>query len=358
MPNSRALRLAFALTLAIACKEAEAPEPEIVRPIKILEIGDTGGSGRREFPGTISAATSAELAFEVPGKLTEFPIHEGEEVEAGSVLARIDPRDYENRLAKARAQRNDARTEFERAKKLFEQGVSAEAERDRRQRTLEVAEADLDEARKAVEDTILRAPFAGTVARKLVHDFENVQAKQPVVLLEDDTSLEIVVDIPERDIAQGGNPRADDAELSRLLGPEVSLTALPDRRFPARVKEFSTAADPDTRTFRGTLAFDPPSDTRVLPGMTAKVSIRPPRSFAPDAALEVPARAVRADDAGASFVWIVDPSTMVVSPRSVSLGALVEDRVQVISGLRSGDWLAVSGVHQLREGMQVSRMGD
>ena len=362
MRSSRVLALLTGLTLlgGAGCGEEPAPEAEVVRPIKILEIGGAGDTGHREYPGTISASQSAELAFEVQGKLSAFPVEEGQGVEAGTVLARLDPRDYEARLDKAQANVNNARTEYERARKLFEEGVMAEAEKDRRQRAFEVTEAELREMEKALEDTVLRAPFAGVVARKLVQDFENVQAKQPVLLLEDAGGLEIKIDVPERDVVLGGGEGQANDEITRRLQPKVIVTSLPDRAFDARVKEFSTAADPATRTFQATLAFETPSDVRVLSGMTAKALIRlPSRDGSGDGAgLSVPARAVLANEAGESFVWVVDPEGMTVSRRAVAVGALSGDRVAVTSGLGAGDWLAVSGVHHLREGMQVSRAGD
>ncbi|MCP5060033.1 MAG: efflux RND transporter periplasmic adaptor subunit [bacterium] len=351
-----ALLAGLALAIPVGCGDEAPPPAEVVRPIKILEIGGGGEGARREYPGTIGAAQSAELAFEVAGKLDAFPVEEGQEVETGTVLASLDARDYDARLDKAQAKTNHARSEYKRAKTLYDEGVTPEAERERKQRLLEIAEADLREAQKAVEDTVLRAPFSGAVARKLVEDFENVQAKQPVVLLEDDTSLEIVVDVPERDILQRGQDTGDNAEVTRRIDPMVLLTALPDRSFPARVKEFSTSADPTTRTFQVTLAFDPPTDTRVLPGMTAKVTIRAPEELG--SGLSLPASSVLADENGASYVWVVDPSAMTVSRRAISVGELAGDRVSVTSGLAPGDWVAVSGVHHLREGMQISRAGD
>lgn len=347
----------FLLVPLLGCTEEPAPAPEVVRPIKMLEIGGAGDTSRREYPGTVAATQSAELAFEVPGKLTEFPVQEGQEVEAGTVLAKIDPRDYAARLDKANAKVNYARTEFERARKLFEEGVTASAEVDRKERQLEVTQADLREAEKAVEDTLLRAPFAGVVARKLVKDFENVQAKQGVVLLEDNSSLEIVIDIPERDVVQG-TPDSDPEEITRRLEPRVKLSSLPDREIPARAKEFSTSADPNTRTFKGTLTFDPPEGIRVLPGMTATVSINAPRELRTGGALTIPSGAVLADEQGRSYVWLVDAAGMTVSRRPVGVGGLQEDRIAIGSGLREGDLVAISGVHHLRDGMKVSRIDD
>ena len=138
----------------------------------------------------------------------------------------------------------------------------------------------------------------------------------------------------------------------------MKLSSLPDREIPARAKEFSTSADPNTRTFKGTLSFDPPEGVRVHPGMTATVSINAPRELRTGGALTIPSGAVLADEQGRSYVWVVDAAGMTVSRRPVGVGGLQEDRIAIGSGLREGDLVAISGVHHLRDGMKVSRIDD
>jgi len=352
----RVLCMALPILLAAACSE-EALEPEVVvRPIKILELGSASDGEFREFPGTIGATQHAEMGFEVAGRVIEFPVEEGQRVEEGQQLARLDDRDYQARLDSAKALVEDARVNFERATTLFNEGVSPKAELDRKRAFFEVQEASYREAEKAFEDTILRAPFAGVIATKLVKDFRNVQAKEPVLILQDDSSFEIQIYIPERDIHRP--PRAGDGrdELTARVQPRVSVSARPDESFPAVVKEFATTADPDTRTFRVTLAFDPPESVTMLPGMTAKVTARA-QGVANVGGYKIPASAALADDAGSAFVWVVEPEAMTVARRSVELGGLSGSEVTVLSGLSAEDQVAISGVHQLREGMRVSRYG-
>jgi len=353
----RALALLIAVTtvlvFASGCSE-EAPPPEpSFRPIKTLTIGGTASGGLREYPGTIAAAQNAELSFGVAARLEAFDVKEGQEVEAGAILARLDDRDYQARLDSARADLTNAKTEHERYQKLFEEGVVPASERDARKTAYEVSEARFREAEKASEETILRAPFAGTVAKRLVDDFENVLAKQAILILQDDKGLEIKINIPERDAARG---RSDREEMERRLRPRVVVTSLPDRELPARIQEFSTTADPATRTFEVTLTFDPPEDVRVFSGMTAKVVIDAQAEVAEG--LTIPSGAALADEGGSAYVWLVEPGAMTVSRRQVELGELSGSEVSVLGGLAAGDEIAISGMHQLREGMAVRRLGE
>lgn len=346
MTTRSATLLAAALIAASCAEKAPPPEPPAVRPVKMLEIGG-GATQVREYPGRIKAAQEAKLGFEVPGRILERPLDEGTHVEKGQVIAKLDPRDYEARLESARAELTKARKDYERWKKLFAEKVVAEIELDRKKRAVDVAEAAMRQAEKALEDTELRAPFTGVIARRLVEDYVNVQAKEPVVVLEDDSALEIRVNVPERDMV--GGARRDLDELTERLKPRVVLSSLPDRSFPARFTEIATAADPVTRTYRVTLRFERPADATVLSGMTGKLIVTLPPERA--RGVWIPAHAVFADPQRKPHVWVVEDGKVHV--REVEVGEMAGGEIHVLSGLGPGETIAVSGVHQLQEGQRV-----
>jgi RND family efflux transporter MFP subunit len=340
------------LLIASGCGEEPPVEEPVARPVKMLTVGGGGSRGSAEYPGKISPAQNAELSFEVPGQIVELPVDEGQEVAKGKLLARLDARDYQARLDSERAKSTQSRAELQRYEQLYKEKVVPLAQLDLKKRTFEVADAATREAAKAVEDTRLKAPFSGQVARKHVDERENVQAKQAIVTLQDTSSLEIVVNVPESDAALA-RPGLTLEERTAAVKPSVVITSFPDRRFPARIKEFSTTADPVTRTFKVTLAFENPPDVNILPGMTAKVVIMLQGLEIQSGRQMIPSSAVVADESGAAFVWIVDPSTMRVRRAQVEVGDLSGSDVEVQSGLSDGDQIAISGVHSLREGMQV-----
>jgi len=337
-----------------ACGEGPPSAEPLVRPVKILRI-DAAGQGRiLEYPGEIRAAQNADIGFEVPGKLVEFPVTEGQRVQRGQVLAKLDPRDYQSELNAAVAHAGAMKAEYDRSRILFENQVASKQELERAQRNFEVAAAQEEKARKALEDTVLHALFDGTVARKRVDDYANVQAKQTVVTLQTGSALEIVVNMPEQDFARA---RIDVPieEINRDLEVRVVLSSLPDRGFPARLKEFATVADPTTRTFAVTFSFDAPPDVNVSPGMTAKLIGRGPA--AGNATIRIPVQAATESESGRPFVWLVDPASMTVRRAPVTLGPLTGGDVEVLSGLSTGDQVVTSGVHHLSDGMQVRGTG-
>jgi multidrug efflux pump subunit AcrA (membrane-fusion protein) len=115
-----------------------------------------------------------------------------------------------------------------------------------------------------------------------------------------------------------------------------------------------------TRTFPVTFAFDATPDVAIRSGMTAKIILTPPRGAAgaQATAFTIPASAVASDESGSPYVWKVDEATMTVSRAPVVVGTLSGTEIVIQSGLAAGDVIAVTGVHQLREGLVVRRLED
>jgi RND family efflux transporter MFP subunit len=333
-----------ALVLLAGCQQAPPPETaEFSRPAEILEVGGGAQTSGLRFPGRVRAVQRAELAFNVPGQIIELPVKEGQKLAAGDLIARLDPANFEVRLASARAEFDKARTDYERVRKIWEQSQAvAEAEVDQKRTAMEVARASFDTARKDLEDTRLTAPFDGTVTRRHVENFSNVQAKQAVVSLQNPQDLEIVINVPERVVRN---------EPSRVNG-YASFEGMPDLRIPVTLKAFSAEADPQTQTYEAVLGLDKPSGMTILPGMSAEVFAQGGAGEA-DTALAIPLKAVFAGPDGRPHVWVVDPDSARVSQRAIETGAVQGGDILVSAGLSAGERIVTAGVSQLREGMLV-----
>ena len=202
-------------------------------------------------------------------------------------------------------------------------------------------------AQDALDDTVLRAPFAGYIAQTFVENFQNVRAKQPIVRLLDNSRIEMQISVPENLIS---------------LAPYVTeilcrFDAFPKRQFTAHIKEIGKEASLTTRTYPVTLIMEQPEGVQILPGMAGivKASAAVPESFA-QAGVEIPLSAVRSDKDGRKFVWIINEDTKMVSQREVMVGALTERGIRVTKGLNPGETIATAGVHYLTEGQQVEPM--
>ncbi len=352
-PRFVAAFLATAVMASCAKEEVVPVEPP-PRPIKIFRLEGNLGNTRPDYPGRIKAVKVVELAFEVEGRITNWNVDEGQQVKKGQILSRLDPRDYQAQVEASVARLRLAEAEYRRESKLFASGSGTQRDLDVATRSRDVSRAELRIAQKALEDTKLRALFDGVIARKLVTDFRNVAAREPVLLLQDESVMEVVVDVAERDLAGAREERTFE-EFNERAKPMVELSALPGRRFPVELTELATAADPDTRTFRATFSMAKPEGVGVLAGMTARLVMTGLTTTAADDFL-LPVNAVVADSEAKPFVWKVDEETMTVSKVPVVAGAITGGRIIVEEGLEGGEAIAMSGVHLLTDGMKVTEL--
>ena len=350
--NRVALSLGLASVLLTACaEEVKLTRSDEGRPIKMLTIGKTDDTQKREYLGSIAAAQEVELGFEVPGQIIEFIAISGQRVAAGDLLAKLDSTNFAASKATASAQLGASKADVERKRKLVEIGGVSRVALEEAERRLTAAESDVATASKRLNDTELRAPFAGVVAETLQENFANVRSKQGILTLQDPTWMEIEVSVPETD-AVLANPGLTLVERNERLDAKVIISALPDREFDANISEFSTTADPVTHTYSVTLVFETPADVSVLAGMTAHVSIGLSNRGKAATSFRLPVQVVAGDNEKEPYVWVIGEN-MTAARRSVTVGEMSGSMIQVLTGLKLGDRVALTGVHHLREGLSV-----
>lgn len=350
---------AMLMALLPGCSGEHEKAVEAVPPVHVFELNPPASAAFRSFPGEVAAMANGRLSFDVSGRLIDFPVYDGKVVEAGALIGRLDASDFQAQFDTARARFIAARDEFARQTTLRDRRVIAQNEWDRQREAFEVAEAALRTAQKALEDTELFAPFKGRVAHRFVRNFQNVQARELVVLLQDVSTLKVDVQIPESSMSRV--PRNATVEQVRpLLEAKAEFAAMPGQFFDLTLDSFSTRASTASRTFLVSFVFNPPEDSNILPGMTCNVFVRfredgsaPP---AAEAGFVVPVRAILAAD-GKSWVWKWNAADGSVARVSVELGGPVGDGILIRSpGLVSGDLLVASGVRFLSEGSRVRRL--
>jgi RND family efflux transporter MFP subunit len=338
----------------------EEPPPPPVRPVKLFTVEGTGDAAIRRFPGAISASQRAELSFRVNGVLQEIPVKEGDRVKKGQVLARLDPTDYQIRVSDRQATFDKSEKNFSRAKELIQEGNISQSDYDRVEANFRTSEAALKLAKQELAYTRLQAPFAGSIGRRDVENFEEIQPKQAIFQLQNVDQLDVAIDLSEnlvRSIRRAEQAdSASDSRASRAVEAYASFEGKEGDKFSLKIKEVSTKADPQTQTFRVTFTMPQPKDFAVLPGMTANVFLDLSGVISTDAARWVPISAVVADGGLDARVWVLDDETMTVAPRPVTIGRMSGGNIEVNSGLVGGEEIVSVGAAYLADGMQVSRM--
>jgi RND family efflux transporter MFP subunit len=342
--------------------------------------------------GSISADEHADVAAEIGGRVVGTPVERGTRVAAGAVLVRLSATEADASLreAQANAAQLEARlglgtgqpfdsarvpdvlnakasldwaeADFGRIRSLLDQKVVSQAEFDQKltqvqaarqqyqlaqnvaqqsYRSLEAARARVDLARKAAADTVVRAPFAGIVAERVVGtgDYVSRGTKVAAVVRIDPVRVELTV--PEQYLSQVSSGQA----------VRLTVDAYPNEVFTARVRFVSPALKSDQRALT-VEAIAPNPDGRLKPGLFATALLQHP---APAAAMLVPASAVETV-AGTSRVYVIAVGER-IEERIVTLGEKVGDRVELATGVKAGERVAANPRGKLSDGIRVQIEG-
>lgn len=335
--------------------ESRADIGRIVRPVPTEPVKPLARVSVREFPGTVRAEQRVDLAFSVSGLLLSLNADEGQRVRKGEVIAKLDQRDFIINLDKATAAFEEARKTLKRTSTLIKQKVVSQSDLDSDQATYDSTRAEVRAKKKALDDTMLYAPFNGVIAKRYVENHEHITAKTPIVSIQDISVIQIVFEVPERTIAREGNLDAFDIT--------VQFDVLGGQWFKAKPREVEVEADDATHTYDVVVNITPQPGMHIYPGMTATVRVERKDTHqsvnaaasAPSATL-VPVQSVFAGNDGKAYVWVIRGSEAAPVKTPVTLGRLRDEGQEILSGLTVGQQVAVAGVHTLTEKMRVRPM--
>ena len=328
--------------------ESTVESPSAVRPARLITVGTGYQSAPSQFVGKVAPAHTVELGFEIDGTLQRLPLPEGALVQAGDVIAQLDPERFELALASARADHELAEKTLSRVESLKASGTVSQAELDKAVARAKLTGLAVDIAQKDLDDTALHAPFDGRLIKRLAENFSPVARLSPVIRLAPVERIEVVIGVPEQLMA-GLNPPA-------LQQANVRFTADPNRLFRAQWLDYEAEASQDTQTYdvRFSLTEIPPWP--VLPGMTATVLLS--MTTTDVSLIQLPLSAVQSDATGNFFVWGVEQETSKVFKRPITVGVPNRETVPVLSGLELGEQVVAAGGAWLYEGMQVRPLAD
>ncbi len=346
-----------AAALLSACSRPEQP-PEPVRAVRTQVVGADQAQLSREFAAEVRARTEQRLGFRVAGKLQSREVDLGQRVRGGQLLARLDPGDL--RLAEqaaqaavvaARANQELAAADLKRYQGLHAQGFISAIELDRRQTSLQAAQAQLDQAlaQARVQGnqsgyTQLVATAAGVVTGVDSEPGAVLSAGSPVLRLALDGPRDAVFAVPEDFVA----------ELRAALGRPGALRVKPwgsNQLLPATLRELAAAADPSTRTF---LAKADLGAAALDLGRTATVLLAAPPLAGVN---KLPLSAVMQRE-GRTAVWVLDTAAMTVRVQPIEVAGAEGNTVLVASGLSPGQVVVTAGVHTLKPGQKVKHYAE
>jgi len=173
-----------------------------VRPARLITVGAGDHSVPSQFVGKVAPAHTVELGFEIDGTLQQLPLPEGALVQAGDVIAQLDPERFELALESARADHELAEKTLSRVESLKASGTVSQAELDEAVARAKLTGFAVETAQKDLDDTVLRAPFAGQLTKRLAENFSPVARLSPVIRLAPVERIEVVIGVPEQLMAR------------------------------------------------------------------------------------------------------------------------------------------------------------
>jgi RND family efflux transporter MFP subunit len=378
-----ALVILLGAWLALGRERAVPVQVAVATPLAGGAEGGGSAAASVTANGYVVARTRASVSAKLAGRIAELRVSEGSNLRKGEVIALLENEDYQAQAAQAeaalttaradllevRAARDVAAREADRlramrarnpglvAEEEFEAVLSratqAAARAQAAQARIAAAEASRNFARANLENTVIRAPFTGTVLRKEAEVGEVVApsvggglTRGAVVTMADLRTLEVEVDVNEAYIARVRNGQP----------AKITLDAYPDTSFRGEVRQVVPTADRQRATVQVKVSILD-RDPRILPEMGARVDFledaaeaRQGQAPAGPTRFRVPAAAVREQN-GQPVVWLVRNGKL--EPRQVEAGPVSGGFREVRSGLTGGELLLVGGVENPRTGMRV-----
>ena len=344
--------------------------------------GAAAGTSLLDASGYIVARRRATVSSKVTGKVMKVMLEEGQRVEAGEIIAWLDDSNWRAALAQSRAQLDQAeanvvsaQTAFDDAKPIFERSekqkaaavISAQSFDESHaqfnvahnnllvaERALAAARAGVDVAQRNLDDTVIRAPFAGIVTEKAAQPGEMVSpisagggfTRTGIGTIVDMDSLEVEVDVSENFINR----------VRPQQPVTIKLNAYPDWDIPGSVIAMIPTADRAKATVKVRIAIKQ-KDPRIIPEMGARVAFL--SETAPSAAgaeksapsgVVIPADAVAASGA-TGIVYVVHGTS--VERRAVRLGGKTSAGQIIIAGLEAGNSVALGDLSKLSDGVRI-----
>jgi RND family efflux transporter MFP subunit len=347
-----ALALALLGAPLAACNDPAATPVEHAAFVRTEIVEPQDGHAGLTLTGEVQARFRADLSFRVSGRVVARLVDVGAHVNAGDLLARLDPAEQQADfdaatagVAAAEAQLRVGQATFDRQNSLLSSGFTTRVAYDQAreqlrtaQSTLESAKAELGRTREALGDTELHARAAGVITARSLEVGQVVQAAQSVFTLAQDGERDAVFDVPESMFL--GEVESGRVSLALVSNSDVTATGY--------VREISPAVDPKSSTVRVKVAIQNPPAAMPLGSAIAGTA-----GMKPATEITVPWSALMA--AGSKpAVWIVDPKTKTASLRPVAVGAYEAGSVLIKQGLEAGDRVVIDGGKLLSSGQPVT----
>ena len=347
MPPLRALLtlgslIALSLLFTTGCgspAQSSSPEDEeapAAIPVEAQMVERGVATAQISSTAALEAEDEATVVARVGGVVTELLVEEGQYVQKGQPLARLDDERLRLEVERAETALKQLKGVFERTQTMYDKQLVSSETFDQAKSNYEAQEVATDLARLELAYATVRSPISGWVSTRHIKAGNMVNPNDPTFQVTNLNALRAVLHLPERELSK----------LSVGQPATLRLDALPNRTFEGRVALISPVVDPETGTIRTTVEIRDPSRT-AKPGMFGRVLIQHDRR---ENALLIPKNAVVEEDDETAVFVIQD--TMALR-RQVTTGYSDATRIEIAEGLQEGERVVVSGQSALRDSTRI-----
>ncbi len=327
--------------LAVACTSAEK-KGQTLRKVKCESARLVNDNLETAvFSGKVAAAADVNLGFRIPGIVEAVLVKEGDFVNEGQIVARLDDRDYALQLAATQAEYDGIKAEVDRVVALWEDKSVSANDYDKATNGLRAITAKLSAHKNALEDTKLRASMSGYIHKANFEKGEAVAAGTPVVAIISSSAPEITVDIPA----------AYFLKQNSFEGASASVDLYGDTEFNLVLKGINPRANLN-QLYRATFVVEKTDEKLPAVGMVAQVKMT--YSVDESSVVEIPFSAI-IEKGAQSSLWVFRDGA--VESREVQVVEITSGGMaRVVSGLSPGEEVVVAGVRSLTQGQKVSKL--
>lgn len=310
--------------------------------VKTMLVKDTLFKHYVEIPGDVETDENITIYPEYSGVLMEVLVEEGDRVQKGQVLARIDDGGLGSQLAQLETQEALAKTTFERQKRLWEQNIGSEIQYLEAKANFEAVQNSVDQLRSQLSKTVVRAPFSGVIDEKFSEKGEVVAPGQSRLFrLINLANMYITAAVPESYLGK--------IQKGTEVLVEIGATGI---EFKSEIKQVGNFINPNNRTFEIKVAV--PSDKKqVKPNLIATVKLN---DYTSEKAVTIPESVVQKNAAGENVVYVLkaeSDSTGVSEKRILETGLIYDENVEILSGVSAGETLITEGGKNIQDGEKV-----
>ncbi len=331
----------FTILLTLAGCKQQTNTGEDIQYVRTTIAEDANKNISINYPGKTRSAAEINMSFRVSGPISKIHVKEGQHVNKGQLVASMDPRDYQVQLSATQAEYEQIKADAERIIAMYEEGNTTASNYDKARYGLEQITQKLNNHRNQLADTHIYAPIDGYI-QDIIHEAgETVGAGMPVISMFGSGTVEIEVNISAFDYAN----------RERLKNAYCTFDLMPGQTFPLQISSISPEANASqlyTVRLRFTSTYD---HKKITPGMSTMVYVDV--SNETNGNVSIPTTSI-IDEGGEQKVFVYDPSTSIVSKRTVIVKRLHRNGMADIeSGLNDGDEVVSAGAHHITDGQKV-----